>query len=176
MSGRSRFPILIAALAAGASAFAAGPKIAWEETFDGPESLQRANIYYEDRGSGKNGRGVVIRELRDGVYRYGLRYDPSRLQDRFNLTYGDVCWGKPKQGDLHRLPSDPKAWGPFDLAEYPVIETRWRGHVFALWYGVLTAAGKRETGYTYPSITRTESDADGRPWSVSLRNPDLAGR
>ena len=152
----------------GACAAAAEAPIAWEEQFDGPESLERASIYYEGRGSGKTGDEVIIQELAGGVYKYGLKYDPSRRQDRFNLMYGDVCWGKPKEGDLHRLPDDPKAWGPFDLAQYPLIETRWRGDMFHLWYGVETAAGKRETGYTFPPITRTESDAEGRPWNVSL--------
>ena len=145
--------------------------VAWEEQFDGPESLERASIYYEDRGSGKTGDDVIIQELAGGVYRYGLKHDPSRLQDRFNLMYGDCCWGKPTKTDLHSLPDDPSAWGPFDLSEFPFVEIRWRGDRFCLQYGVETVAGRRQSGYTFLPVLRTETDAQGRQWNISLFRP-----
>ena len=140
----------------------------WRDDFDSTKSLQRASIYYEDRGSGKKGDAIIISELKAGTYRQGLKHDPARRHDRYNLMYGDVCWGPPRPGDLHALPDDPRAWGPFDTKEFPYVEIKWRGNGFTLYYGVSTASGERRGAYTHLDVERKEKDAQGREWNVSL--------
>lgn len=151
-----------------ASPVLADAPIAWREEFESSESLERASVYYEDRGSGKTGDDVVISEVRDGVYTKGIKHDPARRQDRLNLTYGDVCWGRPRTGDLHRLPDDPKKFGPFDTSKHPLVEIRWRGDEFTLYWGVETQAGTRRGGYSHIPVARTETDAQGNEWNVGV--------
>ncbi len=160
-----RFALIIVLLTSPALADA---PIAWREEFDSPKSLERASVYYEDRGSGKSGEGVAISEVRDGVCTKGLKHDPTRRQDRLNLTYGDVCWGPPRPGDLHRLPDDPKKFGPFDTKEFPLVEIKWRGDGFTLYWGVETQAGERRGGYSHVPTVRTETDAQGNVWNIGL--------
>lgn len=142
--------------------------IAWREEFDSPQNLERASVYYEDRGSGKTGEDVVLSKVHNGVYTKGLKFDAARRHDRLNLTYGDVCWGPPKPGDLHRLPDDPKAFGPFETSKFPLVEIKWRGDGFSLYWGVETQAGDRRGGYSYLRVTRTETDQQGNEWKVGL--------
>lgn len=150
------------------SAHAAAP-VAWQEDFDSPQSLERAGIYYEDRGSGLKGEAVIISQLDNGIYTHGLKYDPARRQDRFNLMYGDVCWGAPKPIDRHRLPDDPKDWGPFDLRQYPLVEIRWSGASMEVAYCVETLAGVRRSGYVWleQAVVATEQNQQGRTWHVT---------
>jgi hypothetical protein len=142
--------------------------IAWQEEFDSTDALKRANIYHEHRGTGKSGEPVIIQNLADGVYSFGLKYDPTRRQERLNLMYGDVCWGVPAPTDLHSLPDDPRAWGPFDTKEFPYVEIKWRGRQFALYYGLEAKNGDRRGSYTYLKRDRKVVDERGREWYTSL--------
>ncbi|MFH0965907.1 MAG: hypothetical protein V2A58_18060 [Planctomycetota bacterium] len=132
--------------------------VAWEESFDNSQGPELGQSYYEDRGSGKTGKDVVVREASGGVFRYGLKYDPARKQDRLNLMFGDCVWGPAKQ----------TGWGPFDLTHFPLVEIRWRGTPFTFYYGLETAGGKRIGTYAFLPVVRKDTDADGREWNVSI--------
>jgi len=136
-------------------------QVAWEENFDAPEGPALGQFYYEDRGSGKSGEGVVIREVARGAFKYGLKFDPDRKQDRLNLMFGDCAWGKPRK----------TKWGPFDVEKFPILEIKWRGTSFALWVGTADASGKRRSDYSYLKPHRKETDAQGREWNVSVFRP-----
>jgi len=136
-------------------------EVAWEENFDAPQGPALGEFYYEDRGSGKTGQDVVVREVAHGVFKYGLKSDPDRKQDRLNLMFGDCAWGKPRK----------TKWGPFDVERFPILEIKWRGTSFALWVGTADASGKRRSDYSYLEPDRKETDARGREWNISLYRP-----
>jgi len=152
--------VLVAAFAGLVSVFAQGADapVAWEETFDGADVPKVARFYYEQRGSGKTGDDVVIKEVSGGVFKFGLKVDPERKQDRVCLRFGDPVWGPPSKSEF----------GPFDLKEFPFVEMKWRGDAFTFYYGIETADGKRLGTYTFPPVVRTETDDAGREWNVSL--------
>jgi hypothetical protein len=136
-----------------------GPEIAWEETFEDPNCLARANFFTWDRYSqGGWDDALLIKEFRDGSFRFGLKYDATRKSDWVNLVYGDIVWGR----------DDSPEWGPFDLKRYPIIEIRWRGSPFTLYFGKETASGQKQQDYTGSAVHRKEIDQDGREWNVSL--------
>jgi hypothetical protein len=139
-------------------ASAGEPAVAWQETFDTPAGPADANLFYEDRGSGKTGEAVIIKDIKDGVIRYGLKYDAARLQDRQNMLFGDCYWWE----------GLGTKWGPFDLKDYPFIEIRWRGEAWMFNYAVQTASGVRLPSYTWLPAARTEKDEQGREWKVSI--------
>lgn len=159
MKTKNHLLILIAVLLAGASAVAAGPKIAWEETFDGPDCLEKARFYVWPRyGKVQVDESLVIKEFKDGVFRYGLKHEPTHPDDWLNLVYGNIVWGHKNWPE----------WGPFDLKEFPIVEIKWRGDPFSFWYGKETADGKKIQDYTHLSVDRTETDAQGREWNISI--------
>ena len=141
-----------------AGAGAADLPVAWEETFDGSDVPPLAKFYYEQRGSGKTGDDVVIKEVSGGIFKFGLKFDPQRQQDRLCLRFGDPVWGPPSKTDF----------GPFDLERFPFVEIKWRGADFTFYYGMETKSGERLGTYTYPPVVRTETDDAGREWKVSL--------
>jgi len=131
--------------------------VIWQDEFDKPESLTDGRFYYEERGSGKKGNDVVVSKFDDGIFYYGLKFDPDRNQDRLNLMFGDCVWGAPKSG-----------WGPFDTKRFPFVEIKWRGNDFTFYYGIETADGRRLGAYTFPPVVRKEIDDRGREWNISL--------
>ncbi len=138
----------------------AQPEIAWEEDFDDASCLDRARFFVWDRynQSGWDDK-LLVKQFDGGVFRYGLHYDETRKNDWVNLVYGNIVWG-------HK---NWPAWGPFDLKQYPILEIRWRGmEHLCLYYGKETAAGKKIQDYTYPKVTRKETDAQGREWNISI--------
>jgi len=152
-----RFLALFLLLAA--STCAAGPEIAWEETFDGPDCLEKARFYVWPRyGKVPVDESLVIKEFKDGVFRYGLKHDPTHPNDWLNLVYGNIVWG-------HKTWPE---WGPFDLKEFPIVEIKWRGDPFSFWYGKETLDGKKIQDYTHLKVDRTETDAQGREWNISI--------
>jgi len=152
-----RFLALFLLLAA--STCAAGPEIAWEETFDGPDCLEKARFYVWPRyGKVAVDESLVIKEFKDGVFRYGLKHDPTHPNDWLNLVYGNIVWG-------HKTWPE---WGPFDLKEFPIVEIKWRGDPFSFWYGKETRDGKKIQDYTHLKVDRTETDAQGREWNISI--------
>ncbi len=153
--------LLLAVVAVGLSPTAAQrqeAEVAWSEEFDSSDSPALGRIYYEDRGSGKSGEEVVIREVVDGVLRYGLKFDPERKQDRLNVMFGDCVWGPPRE----------TGWGPFDAKQYPFVEMKWRGGEFTFYYGGETTDGRRLGTYAFPPVMRKETDEQGREWNISL--------
>jgi hypothetical protein len=123
---------------------AQGPEIAWEETFDDPDCLARANFQISHRYGPRGWDGsLLIKELKGGTFRYGLKHDKVRYapgtgrNDQVHLKYG-LGWG-----------ADSPEWGPFDLRKYPIVEIRWRGNpVFMhLPYSVETASGNTQNSY-----------------------------
>ena len=150
---------LLVAVTIGGSVFAADPIIAWEENFDGPEALDKGRFYVWPRyGKVKVDESLVIKEFGAGVFKYGLKAEKTHPNDWVNLVYGNIVWG-------HKTWPD---WGPFDLKEYPILEIKWRGDPFTLFYGKETPTGEKLQDYTHPSVTRTETDADGREWNISI--------
>ena len=150
---------VLVVLTIGASVVAAGPKIAWEETFDSPDCLEKARFYVWPRyGKVPVDESLVIKEFKDGVFRYGLKHDPTHPNDWLNLVYGNIVWGHKNWPE----------WGPFDLKEYPIVEIKWRGDPFSFWYGKETADGKKVQDYAHLSADRTETDAQGREWNISI--------
>ena len=147
-------------LAAAAAACAADAPVAWEETFDSPDCLQKARFYVWDRhNQGGWDDKLLVKEFEDGVFRYGLEHDATRKTDWVNLVYGNIVWG-------HKTWPD---WGPFDLKQYPILEIKWRGvRHFPLYYGKETGSGEKVQDYTYPTVTRKETDAAGREWNISV--------
>lgn len=144
----------------GAQTEAAGESLAWRETFDDPKGSSAARIFYEDRGSGRTGEAVVVREIRGGALWLGLKFDPQRDKDRVSLLFGDAMW----------WPKQRTQWGPFDLCKHPLIEIKWRSEQIReimIYYDVETLAGKRAAGYLYDRGSRTVTDNEGRAWTVS---------
>jgi hypothetical protein len=131
--------VLVCTCAVGAQ----GPEIAWEETFDDSTCFDRAKFHVTHRytNEGWNDR-LLIKELKGGTLRFGLRYDKARYEfakrrnDQVNLEYGDLVWGR----------TTPK-WGPFDLKRYPIVEIRWRGTFLHLYYAVQNRSGKKHNSY-----------------------------
>jgi len=153
------FPILVAVPLACASIADAGPKVAWEETFDSEDCLAKARFYVWPRyGKVKVDESLVIKEFADGVFKYGLRHEKTHPNDWLSLVYGNIVWGHKNWPE----------WGPFDLKEYPIVEIKWRGDRFTFWYGKETADGKKIQDYTHLSVDRTEPDAQGRQWNISI--------
>ncbi|MFH0964650.1 MAG: hypothetical protein V2A58_11650 [Planctomycetota bacterium] len=159
MKNKRCFLMLIPVLIVCASTFAAAPKIAWEENFDSPQSLARANFYVWPRHGGLPvDASVVIKEFSDGVFRFGLKYKEGRANDWLNLMFGDVVWGHKNWPE----------WGPFDLKEYPIVEIKWRGDPFTFYYGKETASGEKLQDYAHLKADRTETDPQGRSWNISI--------
>jgi hypothetical protein len=153
-----RLCAVLAAFFAAAVSCADAPQAAWREDFNDLASPQNAHFFYEDRGSGKSGDDVIIRGVSGGILRYGLKYDATRKQDRYNMLLGDCFWWQ----------GMGTTWGPFELKSYPFIEMKWRGDSFEFWYCVETAAGKRTPTYTWLKPERTEKDPQGRDWNISI--------
>lgn len=150
--------VILLMLSVSISAFGAQPQVAWQEEFDQPNSPVNGNVFYEDRGSGKSGEAVTIREVTDGVIRFGLKCDAARTQDRYNMLFGDCYWWEGLGGK----------WGPFALKDYPLLEVKWRGSSFEFWYAVETAGGQKTPNYTWLQPARKEKDAQGREWNISI--------
>ncbi len=140
-----------------ATAIAGEPVVAWQSKFD-QAGLADGKLFYEDKGSGKTGEAVMINEVTEGILKYGLKYDPARIQDLASLLYGNNEW----------WPSDITNWGPFDLAKYPILEITWRGTGFdGIYYCLQTQGGPLRSAYAFPDTGRKVKDDQGREWYVS---------
>jgi hypothetical protein len=137
------------------SVLAQAQEIAWEETFDDPNCLGRADFYVSHQYSAKGWDGsLLIKEFKDGTFCYGLKYDDTRYgfeasrNDRVHLDYG--------------IGEAAPEWGPFDLKQYPVVEIKWRGTYLELWYCTETRSGKRQSDY----VQWTSRGRDPDEWRI----------
>lgn len=133
--------------------------VAWQEEFDTATALEAGRVFYTARNGARDGDNLIIHEARDGVLRFGIRYDPAVTADELNLVFGDPLW----------WPATDPDWGPFDLTTYPFVEIRWRsnGEGFVFNYAVEAADGSRRAAYTWPQPDETETDAQGRQWNIT---------
>jgi len=135
-------------------------EVAWVQDFETPDSPQGARIFYEPRKSGQSGDHLIVREVENGVLRYGMKYEAGRAGDRLSMLWGKHQWW---QGITTE-------WGPFDLKQYPLLEICWRGDVPEVWFATTSETGDLKSNYTFPSYwpTRTLADEQGREWKVSV--------
>jgi len=111
--------------------------IGWSEEFDSEAGPVGASVYYEGWKSGQIKPELLVKEINNGICRYGIKFSEGGL-DRVNMVWGNTIWW-----------STPEAeWGPFDVKKYN-LEISWRGARFNLYYAIEDSSGNKTAAYSW---------------------------
>ena len=133
------------------------PGIVWSEEFDSETGSAGATVYYEGWKSGKSKPELLIKEINNGICRYGIKFDEGGM-DRVNMIWGETVW----------WPTPVSEWGPYDVKKYN-LEISWRGARFSLDYAIEDSSGKITPAYSWvgSSWDTVEKVTSTGNWHVS---------